>query len=175
MRILAAMVLSVTGSVTAFLAVLLALDDPRPAATAPLTAAIEPGRIAGFSSPDLAGADAAVGEARSLPASVARFAAPPVLAETHLSLHAVPAPNLAAPVRAAQVAPIVRRKPVGANENPAAPVTETKPLIADAKAAAARKPAGKPLNVTTRSALGGPRLAVEKSAKPSGPARTPTP
>ena len=102
MRILAAMILSVTGAVTAFLAVLTALDDPRP-----MAAVVEPSdRLAAFAAPDLADSHASLAAAAPQPASsVARFAAPPVLAESRLEI-----PEGAKPVRAAFVPPIKRRR-----------------------------------------------------------------
>lgn len=166
MRILAAMFLSVTGAVTAFLAVLTALDDPRPIAAA----AAPPQRLLAFAAPDLAASHATLAATLAAPAgSVARFAAPPVLAESRLEI-----PESAKPVRAAFVPPIARRKPVEqalpgdatvAESRPATPVG-VPPVVAEAKPVRAKAPAGQPIDTSTRSALGGPRPTTGKAPKP---------
>ena len=159
MRILAAMILSITGAVTAFLAVLTALDAPRSVAAAPELS----DRLLAFAAPDLAASQAHLAVIAPPSPSVARFAAPPVLAESRLQ-----APESATPVRAAFVPPLPRRKPVdparaadvatAESEPAAAVIAEAKPVRAKAPASAAQ-----PMDISTRSTLGGPRPGTGKT------------
>lgn len=173
MRIVAAMVLSITGAVTAFLAVLTALDDHRPVAKAPervaqaQAAPEHTDRVVAFAVPGLAASQAHLSTAPQPVSRVARFAASPMLAESRLVV-----PETSPPVRAAFVPPLPRRKPVepvlAADATPTAS-TPAAPVVADAKPVRAKAPAsaGPPLDTSTRSALGGPRPAAVKAPKPA--------
>lgn len=159
MRILAAIVLSVTGAVTAFLGVLTALDD-HPSGVASPDLAL---RLQAFAAPDLAASQAHIAVIGAQPPSVARFAAPAMLAESRWAL-----PESAAPVRAAFVPPLPRRKPVDPADPAAVAIAEPKstaPAIADAGPVRAKVPptASQPIDTSTRSALGGPRPGAGKT------------
>ena len=168
MRILAAMVISITGAATAFLAVLAALDDPRPAvASTPVLS----DRLLAFAAPDLAGSQAHLALVNQPPSTVGRYAAPPMLAESRLEL-----PETAKPVRAAFVPPLPRRKPIDPAlpaDVAAAPPKSATSAVAEAKPVRAKAPvppsvaSGAPIDTSTRSALGGPRPGTSKSPKPA--------
>lgn len=156
MRVLAAVVLSVIGSVVSFLAVLGVLDQPD---TPAVRGGSPTGAVAGLTSP---APISELGVARA--ASAARFAAPAILGETRIA-----SPTPPTLVRSAHVPPIVRRKPV----EPAASIEEIlaqpapkERAVAAAKPVRAKVPGSEEGATWTRSALGGPKSAPDRKAKP---------
>lgn len=160
MRILAAICLSVTGAVTAFLAVLSALDEPRHV----LVELPSLERVMAFAAPELAVSSVAIAESDDRLGSVTRFAAPPVLAEANPVLRQSPVP-----VRTAQVPPIKRRRPAEAAEPVEAPTRQAvtiETILAGTTPPPPTARSGKSFDGFTRSALGGPRPSPS-----SGPAK----
>ena len=165
MPLVRATLLSLTGAIVAFLAVLVALDGVR----LPTLDWGHESRVGAFATPALReAAPTSLATLRPIPVAIAAGGALPGLSALPPPARAAPAEvPAAAPVRSAWVPPIVRRAPK--EETPPAEAEPATVTAAAAEPKLAPKSPVKRLDPTTRSALGGPRPGA--SARPVPAAR----